>query len=92
MKRLNVVNPTVTTSIALEMAWQLAIAVLGPILAGSFIDKIYKTYPLFVSIGMIIAAFAMIIIVSRTIKKVNDIDKIDAIKINKTNKDNTKDN
>lgn len=56
---------------ALDMGWQLAVAVLLPVLAGSFIDQRFGSSPIWTLLGLLIAVICSVAIVRKTIKNVN---------------------
>lgn len=53
------------------MGWQLAVAVLLPLLGGNFLDKQFNTLPWFTLGGLILAMAGMIVVVSRSLQDVN---------------------
>lgn len=55
-------------SAALNMGWQLAVAVLVPVVGGYELDKALKTSPLLTILGLIIAMVSTAIVVSRALK------------------------
>jgi len=63
-------------SSALSMSWQMAIAVLVPIVGGFYLDKYFKTTPYLTLTGFILAILLVVLIVRRTIKQIpaNDIE------------------
>ena len=57
-------------SAALSMSWQMAIAVLVPIVGGYELDKSLKTTPAFTILGLVIAMILCALVVSRALKAV----------------------
>lgn len=50
---------------ALNMSWQLALAVLVPVIGGVKLDQNFNTTPLLTIIGFMLAIFGMVIVVWR---------------------------
>lgn len=63
-------------SSALTMSWQMAIAVLVPIVGGYYLDQYFKTTPLITLLGMVAALALVILIVRKTIAELPDYTKI----------------
>jgi F0F1-type ATP synthase assembly protein I len=55
-------------SAALNMSWQMAIAVLVPILGGYELDKSLKSSPAFTIVGLVIAMILCALVVGRALK------------------------
>lgn len=55
----------------ISMGWQLAVAVLVPLLGGNLIDRTLGTLPWFTLVGMILAMAGMIVVVRHALKDVN---------------------
>ncbi len=58
---------------ALSMSWQLAIAVLVPLIAGLYIDDHFKTTPLWTLIGLIVGVAMAVVVVWRAVVDFNSI-------------------
>jgi len=56
---------------ALNMSWQLAVAVLVPVLAGVELDKLVGSTDTFVFIGLAIAAIGSALVLWRTMQAAN---------------------
>jgi F0F1-type ATP synthase assembly protein I len=56
-------------SMALDMSWQLAIAVLVPLIGGFELDHHYKTTPLWTIIGSTVALIGFILILINVTKE-----------------------
>lgn len=53
----------------LNMSWQLAIAVIVPIVAGFKLDERYSTSPWLTLAGLLVAAAASILVVATTVRR-----------------------
>jgi F0F1-type ATP synthase assembly protein I len=53
---------------ALNMSWQLAIAVLVPVVGGFKLDQVFNTLPGLTIIGFIMAIVGMVVIVQKQIR------------------------
>jgi F0F1-type ATP synthase assembly protein I len=62
-------------SAALGMSWQLAIAVLVPVIGGYELDKALKTLPLFTLVGLILAMGLSSWVVLRALKTFQKYDR-----------------
>jgi len=60
-------------AIALNMSWQLAIVLLVPVLGGHLLDTHYKTSPVWMIVGMVVALAGCIIVVRQTIQALNEL-------------------
>lgn len=56
---------------ALNMGWQLAVAVLAPLLLGIWLDKRYNSSPSYTIVAFMVAVTAGAVIVWRTVQGVN---------------------
>ncbi len=54
----------------ISMGWQLAVAVLVPLLGGNLIDRSLGTLPWFTLLGMILGMAGMIVVVRHALKDV----------------------
>lgn len=54
----------------LNMSWQLAIAVLVPVIGGYELDKSLKSSPAFTIVGLVIAIILCMLVVGRVLKMV----------------------
>ena len=58
--------------IAMNMAWELAVVVIVPILGGHYLDtKLGGSTPIWTIIGLVVSAVAMIMVVRNTITSLN---------------------
>lgn len=55
----------------LNMTWQLAIAVLVPVIGGFYLDQYFSTEPWFLASGIALAAVAVIGVMIGTVKRAN---------------------
>lgn len=62
---------SVFVGMALDMSWRLAIAVLVPIILGAELDKKFKTTPVLLIIGFILAMAGMALVMWRTLQTAN---------------------
>ncbi len=62
-------------SSALSMSWQMAIAVLVPIVGGYYLDQYFKTSPFITLFGMVLALVLVILIIKKTIADLPDYTK-----------------
>jgi F0F1-type ATP synthase assembly protein I len=58
---------------ALTMSWQLAVAVLVPVLVGVWLDNIAGTSPLYVIAGLLIAFVLAALVMWRTLRLANGL-------------------
>jgi F0F1-type ATP synthase assembly protein I len=75
----------VTLGLATNMAWQLAIVVLVPVVGGALLDSHFDTEPVLTIIGLVIALVGMILVVRNTVKQLNGYMAV-------TNKETSDDN
>ncbi len=69
-------NPTTMfIGMALDMSWRLALVVLIPIVAGSYLDKYLKLNYVFLFIGLAIAFMGSIMVIYKSYKKANIVTK-----------------
>jgi len=54
---------------ALSMSWQMAIAVLVPIVGGFYLDKYFKTTPYLTLTGFVLAIILVVFIVRKTLNQ-----------------------
>jgi F0F1-type ATP synthase assembly protein I len=64
---------SVFVSLALDMSWRLAIAVLVPIIGGFELDKVLKTSPLLIIVGFLVAMVSMGLVMWRMVQEANSI-------------------
>ncbi len=57
---------------AIDMTWQMAIAVLVPIIGGFELDKALHTSPLFIIIGFVLAMIGTFLVIKRALGAYND--------------------
>lgn len=57
---------------SLSMSWQLAVVVLIPIVGGYKLDEHFKTSPLWVIFGFIVAMIGFFIIIQRVLSEFNE--------------------
>jgi F0F1-type ATP synthase assembly protein I len=60
-------------SMALDMSWRLALAVLVPIVGGFELDKRLHTTPLLTILGFVLAMIGMAFVLWRMLKLVNSL-------------------
>ncbi|MCA9325622.1 AtpZ/AtpI family protein [Candidatus Saccharibacteria bacterium] len=60
-------------ALALTMGWQLAVAVLVPIIGGVELDKVFSTGGVFTVIGFVVAIVASIAVMWRTLQTANGL-------------------
>jgi F0F1-type ATP synthase assembly protein I len=63
----------VFVSLALDMSWKLAIAVLVPIIGGFELDKVLKTTPLLSIVGFLVAMTGMGLVMWRMVQEANEL-------------------
>ena len=69
-------NPgAITLGLAMNMAWQMAIVVLLPIIGGHAIDSHFKTTPVWTVVGLVVATIGMIVVVRQTLQQLNEYMK-----------------
>lgn len=56
---------------AISMGWRLAVAVLIPIVVGVKLDERFHSEPSYTLAGLMIAAFASVLIITKTVQEVN---------------------
>lgn len=56
----------------LAMSWQLALAVLVPLLGGHALDRAFGTLPWLTLTGLIMAMIGMVVVVRRSINDLNE--------------------
>jgi F0F1-type ATP synthase assembly protein I len=67
-------NPTaVFISMALDMSWRLAIAVLVPVIGGGLIDKHHKSGHTYLIIGFVVALIAGVLVVYQSYRAANSL-------------------
>lgn len=69
-KELNPKNQFIGAS--LSMSWQLAVVVLVPIVGGYKLDQHFKTSPLWVIFGFVLAMIGFFIIIQRVLSEFNE--------------------
>lgn len=60
-------------SMGLDMSWRLALSVLIPIIGGVELDSHFKTAPLLLIIGFVLAAIFSVVTIRRTLKLANNL-------------------
>lgn len=60
---------------AISMSWQMALAVLIPIVGGYYLDQYFKTAPWVTLAGLIVGVLLVVLIVRRTIKELPEYQK-----------------
>ncbi|HET9174338.1 MAG TPA: AtpZ/AtpI family protein [Candidatus Saccharimonadales bacterium] len=60
-------------SMGLDMSWRLALSVLVPLVGGAELDKHFKTTPILLILGFLIAIGLSIVTIRRTLKLTNNI-------------------
>ena len=65
---------SVFISMALDMSWRLAIAVLVPIIGGFKLDEALKTTPLLTIVGFLLAMGGMALVMWQTLQTANQIE------------------
>ncbi len=60
--------------IAMNMAWQLAIVVIAPIVGGHFLDVHYNTSPAWTVAGLVLSIAAMIVVIYQTLQALNEVN------------------
>lgn len=58
-------------SAMLDMSWQLAVVVLVPIIGGFELDKHFKTSPLLLIIGFVVAMGGVFVVLKRMLAELN---------------------
>ena len=58
-------------SAVIDMSWQLAIAVLLPIIGGYELDKYFHTSPLWMIIGFVLAMVGVFVVLRRMLAELN---------------------
>lgn len=56
---------------ALNMSWQLAIVVIGPIVGGHYLDEYFKTTPIWTIAGFVAALAGVVGVLVGTVKLAN---------------------
>jgi F0F1-type ATP synthase assembly protein I len=59
-------------TMALDMSWRLALAILVPVIGGAELDRKLKTSPLLLIVGFIIAMGGMGLVLWQTLKTANN--------------------
>ena len=65
---------SVFISMALDMSWRLAIAVLVPIIGGFKLDETLKTTPVLTIVGFLLAMGGMALVMWQTLQTANKIE------------------
>lgn len=60
---------------ALAMSWQMAIAVLIPVIGGYYLDKYFNTNPWLTIVGFLVAIVLVAVIVKKTINQLPEYTK-----------------
>lgn len=69
-------NPSgIVVGLTLSLSWQLALAVLVPILGGHYLDDHFKTGMWLTVIGFALAMISMVVIIRRTLAQLNEYMK-----------------
>jgi F0F1-type ATP synthase assembly protein I len=58
-------------SMGVDMSWRLALGVLIPIIGGAELDKVFKTSPVLLFIGLALAVVGAVITIRRTLSLAN---------------------
>ena len=66
-------SPNTTAAIALSMSWQLLVVLVLPLVGGHLLDARYHTSPLWVSVGMVVAAAGTIAVITRTVRELGGL-------------------
>ncbi|MEI7838209.1 MAG: AtpZ/AtpI family protein [bacterium] len=61
-------------AIAMSMSWQLAIVFLAPVLGGYFLDSKFKTSPIFLLIGFVMALSLSFLMIRKFYIQFNEIN------------------
>lgn len=72
-----------SAAIALGMSWQLLVVIVLPVLGGRYLDSHFHTYPLCMSIGMVLGVIGTILVIRRTVQQLNEIMNSDTKEQNK---------
>jgi F0F1-type ATP synthase assembly protein I len=71
-------NPSgVVIGIAISMAWQLAVVVIAPVIAGSLLDNKFESAPKCTLIGLAIATLGMIVVVRQAMRDLSHYMEVD---------------
>lgn len=62
---------TMFVGLTVSMSWQLAVVLLAGLLGGHELDVHFKTVPLWTLVGLALAMVAMVLIIRRTLQKLN---------------------
>jgi len=81
-------------SMALDMSWRLALAVLVPIIGGYELDKAFKTTPVLTIIGFVLAMAGIGLVLWHTLQTANrlPVPKLTASEKRAIQKQNEEDN
>jgi F0F1-type ATP synthase assembly protein I len=60
---------------AFSMGWQLAVAVIVPIVGGFEIDQRYHTSPIWEIVGFVLAALGFVVVIRRQLTDLGDLGK-----------------
>lgn len=60
--------------LAINMAWQLAIVSLLPVIGGAMLDSNFETAPWFTLTGLVLASAGSVVVVWRTLKTMSEED------------------
>lgn len=75
----------VFVSMAIDMSWRLAVAVLAPIIVGAELYKHAKDNPLYLLGGLVVAIILAIIVVKRSYDEANSLNVVSSSKEKKKN-------
>ena len=78
-------------SMGIDMSWRLALSVLIPIIGGVEADKHFKTAPLLLIVGFIVATALSVVTIRRTLKLANQLPFAEITKGMKKVEDNDDD-
>lgn len=67
-------NTSLFITMALDMSWRLAIAVLVPIIGGFELDKKFDTSPVYMILGFVLAMAGMALVFWRTLQEAAKIE------------------
>src|SRR5581483_11089356 len=67
-------------SMGLDMSWRLALSVLVPIIGGAELDKHFKTSPVLLIAGFLVAIALSVVTIRRTLKLANALPFADITK------------
>src|SRR4051794_39016102 len=69
-------HSSVFITMALDMSWRLAVAVLVPIIGGFELDQKLKTAPLLTIVGFVLAMGGMALVMWQTLQAANNVPKV----------------